>query len=67
MSELQSTLLAYPGQAGVEVINSQVSEAPIDSLLVYEDRAEVKRRFEVQLTPGPNELIIQVCTRDPGP
>jgi len=51
-------LLAFPSHEGVQVIESRVRDSPIDSVVVYKDRAEVKRRMRVSLAAGENELVV---------
>ena len=51
-------LLAFPGQSGVQVVETGVRDSPIESVVVYQDRAEVKRRLTVHLAAGENEVII---------
>ena len=38
------------------------SEAPIDRVTVFSDRAEIKRKVAVELKPGSNEVGIKVGT-----
>ncbi len=58
----QTCTLAFPGKSGVQVIETKVRDSPIDSVVVYQDRAEVKRRLSVYLATGENELIISDLT-----
>ena len=50
--------LAFPGQSGVQVVETKVRDSPIESVVVYQNRAEVKRRLTVHLVTGDNEVII---------
>ncbi len=62
MTGKQQQTLAFPGTLGVQVIETKVRDSPIDSVVVYQDRAEVKRRLSVHLATGENELIISDLT-----
>ncbi len=55
-------LLAFPGSSSVQVIETKVRDSPIDSVVVYQDRAEVRRMLRVELATGENELIISDLT-----
>jgi len=50
--------LAYSGRSGVQVLEVGVRECAIESVVVYGDRAEVRRKVPVSLTAGENEVII---------
>ncbi len=62
MTGKQQQTLAFPGTSGVQMIETKVRDLPIDSVVVYQDRAEVKRRLSVHLATGENELIISDLT-----
>ena len=49
---------AFPGSSAVQVVETAVGDCAIESVVVYQDRAEVKRVVPVHLYPGENELII---------
>ena len=51
-------LLAFPGDTEVQVIETRVRDCSIDSVVVYKDRAEVKRVAPVHLCAGENEVIV---------
>ncbi len=55
-------MLAFPSTSGAQVIETKVRDSPIDSVVVYQDRAEVRRRLTVHLVTGENELIISDLT-----
>ena len=51
--------VAYSGRKNVQVIVKEVLSCnSIDSVVVYSDRAEVKREVPVKLEAGENEVII---------
>ena len=49
---------AFPGISVAQVVETVVGDCAIESVVVYQDRAEVKRAVPVRLTPGENEVII---------
>lgn len=48
----------FPGDSAVQVIETAVGGCAIESVVVYKDRAEVKRAVPVHLYSGENELRI---------
>ena len=51
-------LKAFPGNSGVQVIETRVRDSSIESVVVYQDRAEVRRLLPVHLCAGENEVIV---------
>ena len=49
---------AFPGSSVAQVVETGVGDCAIESVVVYRDRAEVKRAVPVHLAPGENEVII---------
>ena len=49
---------AFPGSSTVHLVKAAVSDCAIESVVVYRDRAEVKRAVPVHLYPGENEVIV---------
>ena len=49
---------AFPGISVAQVVETVVGDCAIESVVVYQDRAEVKRAVPVRLTPGENEVIV---------
>ena len=49
---------AFPGHSAVQLVEVAVGECAIHSVVVYQDRAEVKRSLPVHLLAGENELIL---------
>lgn len=49
---------AFPGSSAAQVIKTAVEDCVIESVMVYKDRAEVKRVIPVHLYPGENEVIV---------
>ncbi len=49
--------LAFPGGC-VLVVEIPVKDCSVESVVVYSDRAEVKRRVSVNLEAGKNEVIV---------
>ena len=60
MPEAKETLdtKAFPGGSVIQVVETAVNYCAIESVVVYQDRAEVKRAIPVQLLPGENEVIV---------
>ncbi len=56
MPELEK--LAFPGRPNVQVVTTAVRDCSIDSVVVYGDRAEVRRTVPVHLAVGENEVIV---------
>ena len=50
--------LAFPGAGCVQVVETAVRDCAIESVVVYADRAEVKRRVPVNLAAGKNEIVV---------
>lgn len=50
--------VAFSGHKNVQVIETGVRGCKVESVVVYSDRAEVKRAVPVTLTTGENEVII---------
>ena len=50
--------LAFPGAGCVQVVETTVRDCAIESVVVYADRAEVKRRVPVNLAAGKNEVVV---------
>ena len=50
--------LAFSGCQNVQVVETAVRECAIESVVVYGDRAEVKRAVPVSLAAGENEVIV---------
>ncbi len=50
--------LAFSGRKTVQVVESAVRECAIELVVVYSDRAEVKRAVPVSLAAGENEVIV---------
>jgi len=51
--------LAFPDAACAQVVETAVRDCAIESVVVYADRAEVKRRVPVSLATGKNEVVVQ--------
>ena len=49
---------AFAGSSAVQVVETAVGDCDIESVVVYQDRAEVKRAVPVHLYPGENEVIV---------
>ena len=49
---------AFPGSSAVQVVETAVGDCTVESVVVYKDRAEVKRAVPVHLYPGENEVIV---------
>ena len=49
---------AFPGSSVAQVVETGVGDCAIESVVIYQDRAEVKRAVPVHLTPGENEVIV---------
>ena len=49
---------AFPCNSLVQVVETAVGDCAIESVVVYQDRAEVKRAVPVRLYPGENEVIV---------
>ena len=49
---------AFPGSSVAQVVETGVGDCAIESVVVYQDRAEVKRAVPVHLAPGENEVIV---------
>ena len=49
---------AFPGSSAVQVVETAVGDCSMESVVVYQDRAEVKRAVPVHLYPGENEVIV---------
>ena len=49
---------AFSGSSVSQLIETRVGDCAIDSVVVYQDRAEVKRAVPVHLCPGENEVIV---------
>ena len=50
--------LTFPG-GNVQIVEKPVRDCPVESVVVYADRAEVKRRVSVSLEAGKNEVVVQ--------
>ena len=50
--------LAFPGAGSVQIVETAVRDCAIESVVVFGDRAEVKRRVPVSLTAGNNEVVV---------
>ena len=50
---------AFPGSSTVQVVETAVGDCTIESVVIYQDRAEVKRAVPVHLYPGENEVIVR--------
>ena len=50
--------VAFSGGRNVQVIETRVRDCAIESVVVYSDRAEVRRAVPVTLAAGDNEVII---------
>ncbi len=50
--------LAFSGHKNVRVICAAVRGCAIESVVVYRDRAEVKRAVPLTLAPGESEVIV---------
>jgi len=51
-------ILAFPDTACAQVVETAVRDCAIESVVVYADRAEVKRRVPVSLTTGKSEVVV---------
>ena len=49
---------AFSGSSAVQVVETAVGECAIESVVVYQDRAEVKRAVSIRLYAGENEVIV---------
>ena len=49
---------AFPGSSVAQVVETGVGDCAIESVVIYQDRAEVKRAVPVHITPGENEVIV---------
>lgn len=59
--------LAFSGHKNVQVVEVKVRDCAIESVVVYGDRAEVRRAVPVTLATGENEVIIydlSVCVNE---
>lgn len=54
--------LAFSGHKDVQIIQSGVRDCAIDSVVVYSDRAEVRRAVPVSLLAGENEVVVYDLT-----
>lgn len=50
--------LAFPGHGCVQTVETSVRDCAIESVVVFADRAEVKRAVPVTLAAGENEVVI---------
>ena len=50
--------LAFPDSGSAQVIETAVRDCAVESVVVYADRAEVKRRVPVSLAAGKNEVVV---------
>ena len=50
--------VAFSGRQNVQVVEVGVRSCAVESVVVYSDRAEVKRAVPVTLLAGDNEVII---------
>ncbi len=50
--------MALPIWSGAQVVETTVRNCAIESVVVYSDRAEVKRRVPINLEQGKNEVLI---------
>ena len=50
--------LAFPDAGSAQVIETAVRDCAVESVVVYADRAEVKRRVPVSLAAGKNEVVV---------
>ena len=49
---------SFPGSAVVQRLEKSVRDCSIEAVVVYQDRAEVKRALPVRLQLGENEVIV---------
>ena len=49
---------AFPGSSVAQVVETAAGDCAIESVVVYQDRAEVKRAVPIHLIPGENEVIV---------
>ena len=49
---------AFSGSSAAQVVETAVGDCAIESVVVYQDRAEVKRAVPVHLYAGENEVIV---------
>ena len=49
---------AFPGSSVSQVVETGVGDCAIEAVVVYQDRAEVKRAVPIHLCPGENEVIV---------
>jgi len=49
--------LAFPG-GNVQIVETSVRDCAVESVVVYADRAEVKRKVPVNLEAGKNEVVV---------
>ena len=49
---------AFSGSSVAQVVETGVGDCAIESVVVYRDRAEVKRAVPVHLITGENEVIV---------
>lgn len=52
------------GLKKAQVLEVSVKDCPIESVVVYGDRAEVKRAVTVNLVPGENEVVVGDLTSE---
>lgn len=49
---------AFPGRDKAQLSEVNVRDCPVESVVVYGDRAEVKRAVTVSLSPGENGVVV---------
>ena len=50
--------LAFPDAGCAQLVETAARDCAIESVVVYADRAEVKRRVPVSLAAGKNEVVV---------
>ena len=58
MLQTSTSTKAFSDSSVAQVVETGVGDCAIESVVVYQDRAEVKRAVPVHLIPGENEVII---------
>lgn len=58
MPETKDGAKALSGCAAAQAMEVAIGNCPIESVVVYQDRAEVKRALPVELPPGESEVIV---------
>lgn len=58
------SLFRMSDQGDTSVQKKLCRELPLERVVVFNDRAELKRKLQCELEPGVNEVHLEVCSRD---